>query len=211
MNKKEFYRFIEQGALQGSCRYFEYWFVYQNVPKSAKVLEIGGGFSALGQALKEKGCEVHGLEVDQKALEYQVKHGIPTAYNVENPDYKGYFDVVVAASSIEHFSPEHDGDIQQIQDVLKALKPNGLFVVTIPTGKTYIKSRGTPPEKVYTDKEFTRRFLQDFALEKMVLYRGTNIPPTDFTPKKTWKGNINFEIVNDIQEGTGLCAVLKKI
>lgn len=210
MTKKEFYRFIEKGAMQGVCRYFEYFFVYQNVPENSKVLEIGPGFSALGQSLRLKGCEVHGLEIDNLAVEYQVKHGIPTNINVGDCDYKNYFDVVVAASSIEHFDPKHDGDIKQIEDIKKALKPSGLFIVTIPTGDNYIKSRTNPPEKVYTMNEFEERFLNGFEVRKMVFYEGSNDIDNDLIIHKGWKFKSN-KVVDHSGNGIGLCAVLRKI
>jgi len=210
MNKQQFYRFIEGGAMQGVCRYFEYWFIYDNVPSQSKVLEIGGGFSALGQALKEKGCEVHGLEIDYKAIEYQVKHGIPTGINYDVKNMENYFDVVVAASSIEHFDPENDGDIKQIGEVKKALKPEGLFIIAILTGSKYIKSRTTPPEKVYTLKEFRERFLNGFEIVRIVFYKGSKKVDPDLRVNPKWEFKSN-EITNDAGDGVGLCAVLRKI
>lgn len=210
MNKIEFYRFIEKGAMQGVCRYFEYWFIYDNTPSFSKVLEIGGGFSALGQALKTKDCEVHGLEIDNKAVMYQVEHGVPTGFNIGDGDFENYFDVVIAASSIEHFDPENDGDIKQIEDVKKALKPEGLFILAIPTGNKYIKSRGLPAEKVYTMKEFTEIFLNGFEIVSLVYYKGSTEVDKDLrvNPKWFYKSNV---VTDEAGDGVGLCAVLKKI
>lgn len=206
MNKLDFYRFIEKGTLQGACRYFEYWFIYENVSNGSKVLEIGGGTSMLGQSLQEKHCKVFGLEIDLKSAQFQQDHGIITRGNIFGQNY----DVVINASAIEHFDPEHDGDIKAIAEVYKALKPHGLFIITIPTGSKYIKSRGSPPEKIYNQIEFERRFLKGFEILQKQFYMDSMEKPTEFEPHKGWRVP-NFKPAYTFGDNTGLCAVLRKI
>lgn len=110
MNKKDFYRFIEGGALEGSCRYFEYWYIYSHTPKKTRVLDLGAGRSMLPSALKKAKCDVHATEIDMKRIAFQVERGVPTSITIGSKlDYPDkYFDVVINASAIEHFSSDVD-------------------------------------------------------------------------------------------------------
>ena len=216
MNKKEFYRFIERGALEGACRYFEYWYIYNHTPRGSRVLDIGAGRSALAQSLITKDCRVYATDIDRSAINYQVKNGVISELTDNLNSFGNYmFDVVVNASAIEHFDPENDGDIKAIEEVKRVLKPKGLFIIALPTGSKYIKSRKhtstAPSEKVYSKEEFEKRFLNGFELIHSEFYIGTSKTPTDFIPHKTWNGLTNFEIANNFGDGIGLCAVLKKL
>lgn len=212
MTKEEFYRFIEKGTLQGACRYFEYWFCYRNTPEHARVLEIGAGTSALAQAIQSiRYTRVYITDIDKKAVDYQLKHKILSELT-SNLDSFGdeMFDLVINASSIEHFDPQSDGDIKMIEQVKRVLKPGGLFINTLPTGSKYIKSRGTPPEKIYSELEFKLRFLPGFRVIKKKFYTDSFDQPFDFVPHSGWRVP-NFKEAFTFGDNVGLCVVLKKI
>lgn len=213
MNKKDFYKFIEQGALEGACRYFEYWFVYQNVPDNSRVLEIGAGRSALPQALKTKGGHVYVTDIDKSAVKYQVSNGI-LAENTNNLNSFGdeMFDVVVAASSIEHF----DDDLDMVEQVYRVLKPGGLFIVTIPVGNKYIENLFEnnpkhPRMRVYSYDIYYKTFCLKFEEIKKEFFKDSNKKPKDFIPHETWNGAKNVEAADGWGDNIGLCVVLKKL
>ena len=220
MNRKTFFRFIEKGTIQGACRYPEYWFVYQNVEKGDKVLELGAGTSALAKSMKSKGCDVTITEASKGCMLYQktneVKAVLVTDTKLEFEDAS--FDVVVSASSIEHFDPDNDKDIEAIKEAHRVLKPGGLFIVTIPVHKTYIKNRYAghpihPPEKVYDEAEYKKRFLGSFKEVKREYWKWSSKPTDEYVSHPSWvqRGDIiSTEPVGSFDEAHGLCAVLKK-
>lgn len=214
MTKKEFYRFIEQGSLQGACRYFEYWFVYNSVPKSGKLLDLGCGMSMLPKALMEKGLQVVAVEIDPKAVDFQKGLGI-NAIKIKDeklPFNDESFDIVTAVSAIEHF--EDDGTT--VAEILRVLKPGGLFIVTLPVGLKHVKNRfagkNHPLTRNYSEKTYYEKFIgNDFAEINRELYKVTATKPKDYIPHKAWGTRINAEKVNKIEEDTGLCALLAKL
>lgn len=226
MTKQEFYRKIERGVIQGACRYLEYAFVYDNINPGEKVLELGGGHSVLALTIHEKGCEVHVTELDQGP--YMHHHNLSkgrvgyTAHKVEDerlPFADGSLDVVVSASSIEHFDPDNDGDLITLEEVHRVLKPGGKFIITIPVYREYIKNRYAghpihPPEKVYNAEEYNKRFLNKFAQKGATFWRWSNKMPTDYIPHHTWVargGIVSTAPATGFNDAHGLCAVLIKL
>ena len=218
MKKLEFYRFIEKGVIQGACRYQEYWFVYNNLPGEGRVLELGAGQSALLQALKTKGLDVMATEIDSHCILYQTDRKIPCTLVLGQklPFKDEFYDFVVSASSIEHFDANNDGDIEMIAEVKRVLKKGGLFIVTIPVFKKYIKNRYEghpihPPEKVYDKQEFSRRFLSGFRIVKQEFWRWSSKKPVDYIPHKNWRKEVvSVEPATSFDNASGLCLVLKK-
>jgi len=210
MNKKEFYKFIERGALEGVCRYFEYWFVYNNVPKGSKMLEIGAGRSALAQSLKEKG-EIEVIDIDKGAIVYQLSYGIKTHLATDILELKEKFDVVIAVSALEHF----DDDLQAIKSVHSILKDGGLFIVTIPVGLKYVENEfanfpNHPRARIYDEETYKYSFLNEFEEVKRSFYKTNTNKATDFVPHKGWGNKTNFEKVDGFDDGVGMCVILKK-
>ncbi len=224
MKKYEFYREIEAGELQGANRYREYWFVYQNIKGGQKVLELGGGHTRLSWTLAEKGCTIYVTEIDQGP--YMHHHNLAKIHKNYNaikvrdetlPFASSSFDVVYTASSIEHFDPDNNGDMKAISEAFRVLKPGGLFIITIPVYKEYISNRYAghpihPPEKIYNEDEYKKRFLELFKEEKVEYWKWSEKKPTGFVPHPHWiqrKGIVNTEKVDKFEDANGLCAVLK--
>ncbi len=219
MKKLEFYRFIEKGIIQGACRYQEYWFVYSNLPEKGKVLELGAGQSALLQTLKAKGLEVMATEIDSHCALYQTDRKVPCTMvsGQKLPFGDEFYDFVVTASAIEHFDPDNDRDIEMIAEAKRVLKKGGLFVVTIPVFKRYIKNRYEghpihPPEKVYDKQEFIRRFLDGFSVVKQEFWRWSSKLPVGYIPGNGWRKEIvSTEPATNFNDAHGLCVVLRKV
>lgn len=224
MNKLDFYRAIEKGTIQGACRYKEYWFIYSNIHslfEKCRVLELGAGMGELGAILTREGYDVTATEIDHMALRYQKDRGVNAihARDIDKIEDES-FDVVVAASSIEHFDPDNDGDIPAIKYARRVLKKNGFFIVTIPFNNVYIHNRYAghpihPPEKVYDITQYTARFLNmgDFEEIKREAWKWSEKQPLGYVPHPTWvqrKGIISTEDVTKLSEANGLCVLLQK-
>lgn len=224
MDKISFYRRIEKGTIQGACRYREYWYVYQNIDMGNVVLELGPGKSMLGMTLVEKGNTVYATEIDKDANEYQQRlaNAVANYYPVLVTDEKlpfedNTFDVVVAASSIEHFDPDNNGDVLAIAETHRVLKKDGIFIITIPVFKMYFHNRYAghpihPPEKVYDEEAYKKRFLHGFEEVDRMLWRWSEKEDKDFKPHPSWiqrKGIVSTEEVTNFDNANGLCAVLR--
>ncbi len=211
MQKIDFYRFIEKGLLQGASRYTEYWFCYDHTPAGSKVLDIGSGKSYLPKAVSTKPCEVVALEIDVDCTKYQLAQGIKTVCNTSNyPD--GYFDVIISASSIEHFDPDYDGDIKMIEEAHRLLKDDGLFIVTLPVSSMYIKNRyahtNHPPEKIYSKEEYESRFGKYFKEVVREIWETSNEQPTEYVPNASWR-YVSTKRTDQLACNTFICAVWK--
>lgn len=213
MNKLDFYREIEKGALEGACRYFEYWYIFSQTPENMRVLELGAGRSTLGITLKKKGCQVMATDIDPSAIAFQKKHGVEVSVPKNcKLDYKDEaFEVVIAASSIEHF----DDIPTTIAEVNRVLVPGGLFIIAIPTGSKFIKNifEGEKhPQMTIFDKEtYEKLFLKDFYEVDKKFYQVTSETPTEYIPHGGWGNRANFKVVDDFGDDIGLCAVLRKL
>jgi SAM-dependent methyltransferase len=216
MQKLDFYHFIERGVLQGACRYQEYWFCYENTPAHSRVLDLGSGKSALPLAIQDNDCTVFSSEIDEDCVKYQKEQGILVVRPNHSilPILEKSLDVVIAASSIEHFDPDNDGDIETIKEVHRVLKDNGLFIVTIPVAKIYTKNKyaGTknPPEKIYSKEEYLKRFLNGFCEVKRELWEASNEPATEYTSQPGW-GYTTVTPAKEYSDKSYICAVLRKI
>lgn len=210
MKKLDFYREIEKGALEGACRYFEYWFIYDQTPENTRVLELGAGTSTLGITLQKKGCRVMATDIDKKAIAFQKSHGVEVTVPEKcKLDYKNEsFDVVIAASSLEHFD-----DIQTtIEEVRRVLVPGGLFIIAIPTGSKFIKNiykgKKHPQMMIFDKKSYEKLFLDRFTEVERKFYKVTGEKPKDYTPHSGWGNRVNFKEADDFGDDVGLCAVL---
>lgn len=194
MNKTQFNRFIEQGHLQGASRYAEYWFIYRNSPTKGLALDLGVGDSVLPLAIEERGMKVIATEIDKKCIKREENRGVKCVLvkDATLPFPDNHLDLVYSASSIEHFDPDNNQDVETIKEVRRVLKPNGLFIITIPVDRFYFenhyKNTKHPPEKIYSEYEYKMRFLHYFQeVKKDFLY-----PDVEFNDRN------------------GLMAVLKK-
>jgi len=79
------------------------------------------------------------------------------ALNLDYPDQ--YFDRVFSISVIEHIS--YDGDSEVMKEIWRVLKPEGIFVLTVPVKKIYeIEYRDKDEYNLNPEKKSSKYFFQ---------------------------------------------------
>ena len=99
-----------------------------------RILDIACGGGNLSLKIAEKGCEVYGIDISEKAInsakhlaereKMTCKFEVGSAEDLPYPDR--YFDKVVCSSSLEHFKD----NIRALKEMRRVLKPNGSVVLT---------------------------------------------------------------------------------
>ena len=77
--------------------------------QATRVIDVGCGTGALLSALRDRGCEVYGLEYSDAALAYCRARRLSVAkFDLENDDYRErrVFDVAISMEVAEHLSPK---------------------------------------------------------------------------------------------------------
>jgi SAM-dependent methyltransferase len=94
------------------------------------VLDVGCGAGLLSEKLLKKGCSLIAIDSDSKAVEITRKKGV-TVFTADitrwQTDKK--FDGIVATDVLEHIGD----DKAVIKKIYAMLKPNGCFVVNVPS------------------------------------------------------------------------------
>jgi 2-polyprenyl-3-methyl-5-hydroxy-6-metoxy-1,4-benzoquinol methylase len=96
------------------------------------VLDVGCGACLLSEMLLEKGYNVTAIDNDSKAIEIAKKKGI-MGFTADINSWKTNkkFDCVIAADVLEHI----DDDKFVIRKIYHMLKPNGCFILNVPSYK----------------------------------------------------------------------------
>lgn len=102
--------------------------------KGEKVLDIACGMGELSLLVAQRGAEVYGLDMSEKAIEaarrLSKKTKIPCQFEVGDAQHlpypDGYFDKVVCSSSLEHFKD----DSLALKEMRRVLKDGGRVVLT---------------------------------------------------------------------------------
>lgn len=123
--------------------------------KPMSVIDVGCGTGALLQALRERGCEVSGLEYAEAALRYCRQRQLDVAkFDLESSVYQEgrTFDVAVSMEVAEHL-PERVAD--RYVDLLARLSPVVVFTAAPPGqgGEDHVNEQ--PPS--YWITKFRRR------------------------------------------------------
>lgn len=117
--------------------------IYPIIKTGAKVLDMGCSTGALGKRLREeKGCIVHGVEIDGDAAAYAAEN-LDAAYNENLDDIEKWqhrsglsrhkFDYITLTDCLEHCVRP-----QQILSALKELfTPSGQIIVSLPNVANY--------------------------------------------------------------------------
>ncbi len=111
-------------------REFEYLRILEQLPKGARILEVGGGTGYQALRLRQDGFDV--VSIDLAGSIYSDKLVFPVqAYDGRNfPFPDGSFDVVFSSNVLEHVP-----DLPQLHsEAMRVLKPEGFCLHVMPTG-----------------------------------------------------------------------------
>jgi SAM-dependent methyltransferase len=104
---------------------------------TGSVLDVGCGYGKFLLPLKQRGCEVHGVEVNPRCVDFCRAAGIKvfcgTLEHANLPD--SFVDSVILSQVLEHVrSP-----IQTLREIHRVLKPRGRVFVLCPNGDGYLR------------------------------------------------------------------------
>ena len=124
-----------------SGKYQTHWLLLQEVPVGSRVLEIGTASGYMGEYLiKEKNCEVWGVEPVQELYEDAKNYGYTKLFKntaeefLNLPEMSGQeFDVIFLGDVLEHMTDP----LQVLIGLKKFLKPTGRFVISLPNVAHY--------------------------------------------------------------------------
>ena len=171
---KAYLRFFGRGSdlFQVSERIVEYPFAVEmalRLPKGSIVAVFGCHADLLTTLLPTLGYETHGVDVKEFRLEragftFHREDARKTSF----PDAR--FDAVFAVSTVEHiglFDGDDTGDLKAAREMMRVLKPGGLFVLTVP----FASSSAVIPafERIY-DEASLRKLLEGLDVESICLY-----------------------------------------
>lgn len=123
-------------------------FLTAGLPNGARVLDVGCGRGMILGALADRGYEVHGIEVSERAA-----HGadsrafVRIAQTVDEADYPDcHFDQVIIWHVFEHLADPRG----TLETILRILKPGGRLIVAVPNFSSF-QARLTGPAWFHLD------------------------------------------------------------
>lgn len=97
--------------------------------KSGKVLEVGCSTGLMLSVLKDKGFEVKGVEISEKAAEIAKEKGIEVKINLfEKINFKEKFDLIIFNHTLEHM----ENPLKVIEKARTILTPKGYLMIDLP-------------------------------------------------------------------------------
>lgn len=116
--------------------YNTHWLLLQEVPENSRVLEIGSASGYMGEfMIKEKKCEVWGVEPENGPFEESKKYGYTKLFNTTAEEFlklpeiaNEKFDVIFLGDVLEHLVDP----VGILQGLRQLLKPTGRFVISLP-------------------------------------------------------------------------------
>jgi SAM-dependent methyltransferase len=110
------------------------------LPRSGRLLDVGGGRGDLGVALRKRGWDVTGLEPSEEAASDARRRGVPTVrgtLGTSAAELEGPFDAVVFQHSLEHVA-EPAVDLVAARELLR---PDGLLLIWVPNFGSWASRR----------------------------------------------------------------------
>ena len=159
------------------------------VKPNSKVLDVGCASGYIAYLLKNKNCQVTGIDIDEKYLEEAKNHCESvhlldiSKMSKEGKKIKGIFDVIILGDILEHTSHPHEILI----NLKENLKDEGIMIISVPNiVNLYARIKIISGNFDYEDKGiFDRTHLRFFtikSLKKLVNKCGFEIKRIDFTP-----------------------------
>lgn len=124
---EKLYHAVKQKALRDKVK-----LIGKFHPAKGKLLDLGAGTGDFLVEAKKNGWVVTGIEPNPKARGIAVSKGVDFMEGLEQIP-TGTFDVVTLWHVLEHV-PDVE---QQIRELKRVLKPNGVIVVAVPNFKSY--------------------------------------------------------------------------
>ena len=171
-----FPEYFQQEPLGATDRYIEYPFVLKNMPKKGTVLDVGCSGSMFPLLLNAIGFDIYGIDI--RVYPVLNKFSFIQSSITESHLESNFFDVVTAVSTIEHIGLKgrygvRDGSsFLALREIHRILKPNGIFLMTVPFGKEY---KETKNHRIYNEF-YLGRLLKYFSFT----YRIEKSPEADY-------------------------------
>lgn len=105
--------------------------IHAHTKKVGKALDFGCGTGALMESLQDI-IDIHGVDISPEAIYFCQKRGIENVKLIDNdwaPDSE--YSLIIATDVVEHIQ----GDVEILNKLWKALKPNGVIIITVPAFK----------------------------------------------------------------------------
>lgn len=142
-------------------RIFEKGFCFMQIGKFAaqikRIMDVGCCFSSLPIELASLGFKLWGIDVNDYFLKHPNFKFVKADVRL-TPFGNDFFDLVTAISTIEHIGLGYykearadDGDYQALREIHRVLRPEGLFIITLPYGR----NMATPLFRVYDDQRLS--------------------------------------------------------
>jgi 2-polyprenyl-3-methyl-5-hydroxy-6-metoxy-1,4-benzoquinol methylase len=123
-----------------------------------EVLDVGCGSGLLSKTLAKKGYKVTAIDCDEKAIEIVKEKGIKGyVADINNWKTNEKFDCIIFADVLEHI----DDDRSLIKKVHSMLKPNGCFVINVPSYQFLFGAHDISlgHKRRYSDKDLRKKLV----------------------------------------------------
>ncbi len=127
-------------------QYIEAMVSAADLPREARVLDVGCGPGELVTRLAQRGHNVWGIDISQGMIDLarNVLEAVPgfdqsrlAVGDIENLTFTdGFFDLVVASGVLEY----QQTDTPAIREIHRVLKPNGIFILNVTNRYAYLNA-----------------------------------------------------------------------
>lgn len=170
--------------------------------KTNKLLDVGCGYGFFLEVAKEKGWEVHGIEISKKASDECREKGINMFHgSLANSDFDSeLFDVIISIEVIEHLT---DPTIL-LKQSNAFLRKGGLMYITTPNFNSYLRYKlkeqydviDYPNHLCYFTAKTLRKVCESNGFKtKSIVATGISL-----TRAKTSKGKSNQKFVSETSD-----------
>ena len=177
--QKFFPEYFARESVEANERWIEFPFALQQLPLKTSVLDVGCTGSMFPFLLKACGHKVTGIDqrpITMEGIRFVQEDIRATQFPPET------FDCITAISTIEHIGlkgiygnafEDIAGDVRAVNECYRILKPKGKFIMTVPYGNIYER---TKCHRIY-DKYSLATLLMKFKKKEVLLKKA---------PKESW-------------------------